>query len=46
MSTYNRAVRAGLIKATPRGDYQGVSRLVLRPLLKHGFGSMTGRLVA
>jgi hypothetical protein len=26
LSTYNRAVRAGFIQPTPRGDYQGASR--------------------
>lgn len=36
LSTYNRAVRVGLIQTTPRGDCQGVSRPVLRPLLKYG----------
>jgi hypothetical protein len=46
MSTYNRAVRAGLIATTPRGDYEAVSRPVLRPLLKYGFGSMTGKSAA
>ena len=46
MSTYNRAVRAGLIQTTPRGDYEAVSRPVLRPLMKYGFGSMTGKSAA
>jgi hypothetical protein len=46
LSTYNRAVRAGLIPTTPRGDYEGVSRPALRSLMKHGFGSMTGKSAA
>jgi hypothetical protein len=46
LSTYNRALRANKIEVTPRGDYDGVSRSVLRPLLKYGFGSMTGKSAA
>ena len=46
ISTYNRAVRAGLIQTTPRGDYEAVSRPVLRPLLKYGFGSTVDKRVA
>jgi hypothetical protein len=46
ISTYNRAVRARLIETTPRGDYEAVSRPVLRPLLKYGFPSMTGKSAA
>jgi hypothetical protein len=46
VSTYNRAVRAGLIQLTPRGDYWGVSRPVLRSLLKNGLGSTTGKSAA
>ena len=46
LSTYNRAVRAGLIPTVPRGDYEAVSRPVLRPLMKRGFGSMTGKSAA
>jgi hypothetical protein len=43
LSTYNRAVRAGLIPTIPRGDYEGVSRPVLHALMKRGFGSITGK---
>lgn len=43
ISTCNRALRARLIETTPRGDYEAVSRPVLRPLMKRGFGSMTGK---
>jgi hypothetical protein len=39
LSTYNRAVSAGLIPTTPRGDYEAVSRPVLHALMKCGFGS-------
>ena len=46
MSTYNRGVRAGLIETTPRGDYEAVSRPVLRTLMKYGFSSMTGKSAA
>jgi len=46
LSTYNRAVRAGLIRPTPRGDYWGVSRPVLRALLKNGLGPTTGKSAA
>jgi hypothetical protein len=46
MSTYNRARRAGLIETIPRGDYEGVSRPVLRPLMKYGFRSMSGKSAA
>jgi hypothetical protein len=46
LSTYNRAVRAGLIRPTRRGDFWGVSRPALRSLLKDGLGSMTGKSVA
>jgi hypothetical protein len=46
MSTYNLAVRAGLIPTTPRGDYEGVSRPVLHALMKRGFGSTTGKSAA
>jgi hypothetical protein len=37
MATFNRAVRDGRIETTPRGSYRGVSRPVLRRLLKDGF---------
>jgi hypothetical protein len=46
MSTYNRGIRANKIETTPRGDYEAVSRPVLRMLMKHGFGSMTGKSAA
>jgi hypothetical protein len=46
LSTYNRGVRAGSIETTPRGDYEAVSRPVLRMLMKYGFGSMTGKSAA
>jgi hypothetical protein len=36
IATFNRAARDGRIKTTPRGNYRGVSRPVLRQLLKHG----------
>jgi hypothetical protein len=46
LSTYNRAIRAGLIWPTPRGDYWGVSRPALRSFLKDGLRSMTGKSAA
>ena len=46
MSTYNRAKGAGLIQTIPRGDYEAVSRPVLRSLMKHGFRSTTARSAA
>ena len=46
LSTYNRAVRARLIQTIPRGDYEAVSRPVLRPLMKYGFGSTTRKSAA
>jgi hypothetical protein len=46
LSTYNRAIRAGTIKTTPHGDYPGVSRPALHPLMKYGFGSMSKKSVA
>jgi hypothetical protein len=36
-SKYHRAVRAGRIQATKRGDYPGVPRPELKRLLKNGF---------
>jgi hypothetical protein len=36
MATFNRAAHDKRIETTPRGNYRGVSRPILRRLLKHG----------
>jgi hypothetical protein len=43
LSTFNRAVAAGLIATTPLGDGIAIARPVLRRLLLNGLGSMTGK---
>ena len=37
-SKYDRARRAGLLETTPQGSYNGISRPVLRELMRNGLG--------
>jgi hypothetical protein len=45
-SKYDRARRAGLLETTPQGSYNGISRPVLRELMRNGLGPISKKIAA